>query len=118
MEILLFVAVFGSLLALVLFSLYQRARQVHALVDQGIPIQGIVTNKRRFMQKGRLRFVLTYEYHPDGKTRQGRSVVSREQFESHSEGQALPLRYRADKPSVSAPEFVLEQARRAQRNGS
>ena len=118
MEILLFIAIFGGLVALVLFSLYQRAKQVHALVNEGIPIQGSVTSKRRFMQKGRLRFVLAYEYQPDGQTRRGRSVVSREQFELHGEGQALPLRYLADKPSVSAPEFVLDQARQAQSKGT
>jgi len=111
MEILLFIAVFGGLLALVLFSMYQRARQVHALVTEGIPIQGNVTNRRRFTQKGRMRFVLSYEYQPDGQTRRGRSVVSREQFEAHGEGDMLPLRYLASKPSVSAPEFVLDQAR-------
>ncbi|HEY6641613.1 DUF3592 domain-containing protein [Povalibacter sp.] len=115
MEVLLFFAVFGSVLALVLFSLYQRARQVHALVHEGVPIAGVVTRKHRFTQKNRARFSLHYEYTPNGRTRHGRAFVSREQFESHSEGQMLRVRYLARKPSVSAPEFVLDQARRAQR---
>ncbi len=115
MEILLFIAVFGGLVAVVGFSLYQRAKQVHALMNEGIPIQGTVTRLRRFTQKGRARFALHYEYSPDGQPRKGRAYVSREQFEAHSEGQLLALRYLAGKPSVSAPEFVLDRARQAKR---
>ena len=115
MEVLLFLAIFGGLLALVIFSLYQRARQVHALLNEGIPVQGTVTRLRRFSQKGRARFAVHYQYSPDGQLRKGRSFVPKEQFEALTEGQLLALRYLADKPSVSAPEFVLERARQEKR---
>lgn len=112
MEILLFVAVFGAAVSLVLFNLYRRARHIHLLLNEGAPVHGIVSAKRSPVQKGRKRYILTYEYMADGATRKGRSIVSREVYDSHTEGQMIALRYLPMKPSVSAPEFVLEKARK------
>jgi hypothetical protein len=111
MEILLFIVVFGALASFVLFNLYRRAKQIHQLLNEGVPAQGTLFAKRRITQKGRARFIFSYEYEADGRQRKGRSVVSREVFDAHAEGQALAVRYLANKPSVSAPEFVLEKAR-------
>ena len=112
MEILLFVAVFGAAVSLVLFNLYRRARHIHLLLNEGAPIHGVVATKRSPVQKGRRRYILTYEYMANGATRKGRSIVSREVYDSHTEGQMIALRYLPMKPSVSAPEFVLEKARK------
>lgn len=112
MEILLFVAIFGSAVALVLFTVYRRAKQIHHLLNDGAPVHGVVSSKRTYVQKGRQRFVITYEYMADGATRKGRSIVSRELFDAHSDGQSIALRYLPNKPAVSAPQFVLEKARK------
>lgn len=112
MEILLFIAFFGAAASIVLFNLYRRAKQIHELLKDGVPAQGTLSSKRRITQKGRARFIFSYEYEADGRRRKGRSVVSHEVFDAHEEGQVLAVRYLATKPSVSAPEFVLEKARK------
>lgn len=111
MEILLFIVFFGAVASIVLFNLYQRAKHIHQLLSEGVPAQGTLSSKRRIAQKGRSRFILSYEYEADGRQRKGRSVVSREVFEAHTEGQTLAVRYLSGKPNVSAPELVLEKAR-------
>lgn len=117
MEILLFILVFGAAASIVLFNLYRRAKQVHQLLNEGVPAQGTLTAKRRVTQKGRSRYIFSYEYEADGRQRKGRSVVSGDVFDAHTEGQLLAVRYLASKPSVSAPEFVLDKARQDLKRG-
>jgi hypothetical protein len=112
MDILFFSLALTAAAAWIVYNVRKRARERAALVHESVAIHGRITAKRVMRVKGRTRLMLLYEYSPNGQSCTGRCVVTREEFDAHAEGQMLALRYLPHRPSVSAPEFLLERVRR------
>jgi hypothetical protein len=104
---LLFVAALGF----VFWRGSQRAKEIQELKVHGQPTHGTIVARRKFSTKSSSRRVIVYEYNVDGRVRKHRSHVSREDFESLTEGQLIALRYLPHRPSVVAPEIVIAKSK-------
>ena len=108
--LLLFVAVFGGL------ALW-RGRQIGELARKGVPVTGVVVRKFRSGKPGAAgergrRLAFTYTG-PDGRTYRRATSVTTSQWGEHEEGGPIELFCLPDSPGVSAPAWLVNQAREA-----
>ena len=97
------------------YRVVRRGLEFRLLLHDGVEAGGTVRNRVRFNPSGatRQRYV-RYEYtDPSGRTHSRRSLVSSDVWEAAEEGSTLPIVYSASKPSVSAPKYLVDAARRA-----
>ncbi len=112
MGLLLFILAAGALIGLSLWNGYARARQVHELVQHGLPVTGTIT--RRWKRRGkRRRPFVAYEYSVSGRSYRHSMALGQDEYEGFAEGQPIALRYLPDKPHISATEKIVGQSRQA-----
>lgn len=93
----------------------KRAAEFTLLVKDGVDIQGMITQKRSYRRKrGNRNYYLKYEYRGfDGKMYTHESNVAQSAYDSHEEKGIIDLVVSQSKPSVSAPKFLVDEARKA-----
>lgn len=92
-------------------ALASRGGQLRRLLTDGVATTGEVVGRVDFGRRGRY---LRYAYHDaSGRRHEHRALVSESVWEAHPEGTAIPVVYAASRPSVSAPRWLVEQARAA-----
>jgi L-ascorbate metabolism protein UlaG (beta-lactamase superfamily) len=94
-----------------------RGRQMGELARRGVPITGVVVQKFRSgkaggaTSRGRR---LSFEYKgPDGRTYHRAASVTSSEWEAHEEGGGIELVCLPDNPGISAPAWLVQQAREA-----
>ena len=93
-----------------------RGLQMKRLVDNGVVTQARVVGQHRRMSPsgGVSAPFLRYEYElPHGGTHQRGSAVSDAVWEAHPLGAHIDIVYAADKPKISAPEYLVRASREA-----
>lgn len=95
----------------------KRAAEFTLLVKDGVDIQGVITSKRTYRRKkGARNYYLKYEYRgSDGKMYSHQSNVAQSAYDSHEERGIIELVVSQSKPSVSAPKYLVDEARKAVR---
>lgn len=111
METIVFILLFSGVVAFTLWNGWHRAGQIHQLVKQGLPVTGVITRKRK--RPGKAQRYIEYAWTLSGQTHKGKSHLGLEEFSRWNEGDPIALRYLPGKAGVAAPEFVVEQARKA-----
>jgi hypothetical protein len=113
MEWWVFPLMLAGVLGIVAWRGYNRAREIHELKAHGQPTHGTIVARHKFNTKSGSRWVITYEYNVDGRPRKHRSHLSRQEFDTFTEGQLIALRYLPHRPTVVAPEIVIAKSKRA-----
>lgn len=115
--ILLFIII-ASILGIVF--VVKRAAEFTLLVKDGVDIQGMITSKRTYRRKNGVRnYYIKYEYRGfDGKMYNHESNVAQSAYDSHEEKGIIELVVSQSKPSVSAPKYLVEEARKAVRGSA
>ncbi len=93
----------------------RRGLQMKLLVGEGVPATGRVVAKLTHLHPGRRLSPtrrIKYAYADDqGRSHEHISTVTAAFFNRHAEGGPIAIRYARNKPSVSAPEELVEQSR-------
>jgi hypothetical protein len=108
--ILLFIAVFVGIAI-------WRGRQIGELARKGVPVTGVVVDKFRSGNAGAAgnrgrRLAFTYTG-PDGRSYRRATSVTASQWAEYEEGGSIELFCLPDNPGVSAPAWLVQQARDA-----
>lgn len=114
MEIIALVVI--VIIALVVWLVVTRGLQLKQLVDDGVDINGTVVRQFKHNPKGRAstNYYLRYRYSDSqGHEHETKSHVSYDYWAAHPEGTAIALTHSASRPHVSAPRYLVEQAREA-----
>lgn len=103
-------------IALVMWLVVTRGLQLKQLVEDGVDINGVVVRQFKHNPKGpaSTNYYLRYRY-SDSQDREHeyKSNVSYDYWVAHPEGRAIAITYSASRPQVSAPRYLVEQAREA-----
>ena len=106
-----------ALIALAIWLVVTRGLQLKQLVEDGIDADGKVLRQfKRNPKKASLStdFFLRYSYRDrNGIEHEYKSNVNRDFWAAHPEGSAIAITYSKSKPQISAPRFLVEQAREA-----
>ena len=106
------------ILGAVMFVMVRRALQFKALSEHGIDTDAVIIEKRtvRPSSSGSWKKKIVYRYQDgSGSSHEFTAVVSDEVYERYAEGDAFPVTYSSQKPSVSGPRYLVDQARQALR---
>lgn len=107
------VAIIGIILWLVL----TRGLQLKQLVEDGVDIDGVVVRQFKLNPKSgsqSTNYFLRYRYRDNtGREHEYKSNVNRDLWVAHPEGSAIAITYAKSKPQISAPRFLVVQAREA-----
>ncbi len=115
MEWVLFLFAAAATVALGLWLGVRRGRQLLDLAKFGLPATAKIVARRSYARKSGRRFQIVYEYLAGASTRRSSSFLSESQFDATTEGGTLDVQYLPDRPNVSAPSFIIEQAVEAAR---
>jgi len=114
-ELILFVVI---ALALVIGMIVWRGRQFGALARDGVEVTATVVSKFRTNPGGPgsrgHRIAFTYRG-PDGQEYRRAASITRSQWLALEEGHPLPVILLPSKPGISAPAWLVEEARAALR---
>lgn len=106
-----------GIIAIAIWLVLTRGLQLKQLLEDGVDGEGTVIRQfKHNPQSGSqsTNFFLRYRYRDDsGVEHQYKSNVSREFWAEHPEGSNIAIVYSRSKPQISAPRFLVEQARGA-----
>lgn len=117
LTILFALLVIGLIVAAFIGVAVWRGKQIGALARRGVPVSGTVVRKFRsgsadgVGSRGR-RIAFNYTG-PDGKAYRRAASVTIGKFADYEEGSSIALVCLPDNPGVSAPAWLVEQAREA-----
>lgn len=100
----------------IVFLLLKRGLQMKALCEDGVEVMGQVVEKRsvRSSNSSSRRQKLVYRYTDStGTAHEHASLVPGDEYMRHNEGDEITVVYSAKTPSVSAPKYLVDQARTA-----
>ena len=103
-------------IGLVVWLVVTRGLQLKQLVEDGLDINGVVVRQFKHNPKGpaSTNYYLRYRYSDSqGREHEYKSTVSYDYWAAHPEGHAIAITYSASRPQVSAPRYLVEQAREA-----
>ncbi len=115
-EIIIALLVSVLLMAGIVLLLVKRGLEMKGLCENGVEVTGRVVAKRsvRNSTSSSRRQKLVYRYTDStGKTHEHASAVPEEVYREYDEGGEIPVVYSAQKPSVSAPKYLVDQTRTA-----
>lgn len=115
-EVLIALLVPVLILAGIVFILVKRGLEMKELSEHGIETVGRIVNKRsvKSSSSSSRRQKLVYRYtDTSGAAHEHTSVVPSEVYHAHEEGGTIPVVYSPKKPAVSAPKYLVDQARTA-----
>ena len=85
------------------------------LLADGVDSTGTVVRKLRFHTRGRTHYI-RYEYVDQfGRTHSHKSAVEEDVYNSVEEGQPFPIVYSQSKPHISAPKYLIDLSREAEK---
>lgn len=101
-----------------IFFIIKRAADFTLLAKDGEDTQGRVVQKSTHKpRKSSRRYYIKYEYQGlDGKTYSHQSLVTNSVFDSVEENGKIDIAVSRSKPSVSAPKYLVDEAKRAVNN--
>jgi len=105
-----------SIIAFSIGLVVSRGLEMKRLVEDGVDIDGIVVRQFSHHTRGSQSssHFLRYRYRDDkDREHAHKSNVSREYWTEHPEGSAIAITYSKSRPQVSAPRYLVEQARTA-----
>jgi len=106
-----------AIIALVIWLVVTRGLQLKQLVEDGVDIDGKVVRQFKLNPKGgsqSTNHYLRYSYRDSaGREHEYKSNVSRDYWVAHPEGSAIAITYSKSRPGISAPRYLVEQAREA-----
>jgi len=94
----------------------RRGLQMRELCEHGIETTGLVTSKRSIThnKSSTRQWKLAYRYTDGaGTTHENASSVSIEAYQNHEQDGPIAVVYSAKNPSVSAPKYLVDQAKSA-----
>lgn len=100
----------------IVFLAVKRGLEMKELCEHGVEITGQVVEKRsvRNSNSSSRQQKLVYRYTDNaGKSHEHTSVMPGTVYEAHNEGGDIAVVYSAKRPSVSAPKYLVDQARAA-----
>ena len=110
------VVILGSA-ALVVWLVISRGFELKRLLEDGVEGEGAIVRQFKSLPRGpqsTTNYFLRYRYRDGrGLEHEYKFKAVREFWEAHPEGSAIAIFYSKSKPSVSAPRFLVEQARAA-----
>lgn len=114
------VLVLGGIIAIVIWLVVTRGLQLKQLVEDGVDRDGVVIRQFKLNPKSgsqSTNFFLRYRYRDHkGTEHEYKSNVSRDYWVAHPEGSAIAIVHSRSKPQISAPKYLVEQAREALAN--
>jgi hypothetical protein len=106
-----------GIIALVVWLVITRGLQLKQLVEDGIDGSGTIVRQFKHNPKSgsqSTNYFLRYRYRDrNGIEHEYKSNVNRDYWAAHPEGSTIEITYSKSKPQVSAPRFLVEQAREA-----
>jgi hypothetical protein len=104
-------------LAIATLLVVRRGLQMKELVRHGVDVEGVVVAKKRSRTSaGHHKQSIRYQYTDStGRTWRHRSQVPFSVWSLYEEGSSLPVVYSRLTPHVSAPKYLVELARRGER---
>ena len=100
----------------IIFLAVKRGLEMKALCEDGVEVTAQVVEKRsvRNSNSSSRQQKLVYRYTDSaGKAHEHTSVMPGDVYMKYNEGGEVPVVYSAKKPSVSAPKYLVDQARAA-----
>jgi hypothetical protein len=116
MEIIAIAIVVIGIIALVMWLLVTRGLQLKQLLEDGVDIDGVVVRQFKHNPKGpqSTDYFLRYRYRDSqGGEHEYKSNVNYDYWTAHPEGSAIAITYSVSRPHISAPHYLVEQARTA-----
>jgi hypothetical protein len=114
---LLFALIPLLLIGYTVFRLVRRGLEMKQLAERGVKTTARIVNRQQFATATGTRRndrYLIYEYADErGVTHRHRSHVVSRDWLAAAEGDSIPIVYLPDKPSISAPHDVVENASKA-----
>jgi hypothetical protein len=107
---------FAVFVAAAAFILVRRAGDFRRLVAGGVETTGVVTDKLALGRPGGRRHAkhIRYAYQDaSGREHRIRSQVTEGRFDEFGEGDPIAIVYAPDKPGVSAPKWLVDEAKAA-----
>ncbi|MDZ4404138.1 DUF3592 domain-containing protein [Prosthecobacter sp.] len=99
-----------------IFIFVRRGLQMRELCEHGVETTGQIVEKR-VVKAGKStskQWKIVYRYTDSaGATHSHTSVVSIEAYQNHEEGGPIQVVYSAKRPVISAPKYLVDQARKA-----
>ncbi len=114
MEIVALVVLVG--IAWVMWLAMTRGLQLKQLIEDGVDINGVVVRQFKHNPKGpaSTNYYLRYRYNDSqGGAHEYKSNVGYDYWVAHPEGQSIAITYSASRPQISAPRYLVAQARKA-----
>lgn len=108
--------IFIGIIALVIWLVVTRGLQLKQLVEDGVDIDGVVVRQFKRNPKGpaSTNYYLRYRYSDSqGREHEYRSNVNYDYWVAHPEGSTIAITCSASRPHISAPRYLVEQAREA-----
>lgn len=106
-----------GIIVTVVWLVLTRGLQLKQLVEDGVDTDGEVVRQFKLNPKGgsqSTNYFLRYRYlDSTGLEHQYKSNVNRDYWAAHPEGSAIAITYSKSKPQISAPRFLVDQAREA-----
>lgn len=106
-----------GIIAIIIWLVLTRGLQLKQLVEDGVDIDGMVVRQFKLNPKSgsqSTNYFLRYRYRDSaGEEHEYKSNVNRDFWVAHPEGSAIAITYSKSKPGISAPRFLVEQAREA-----
>jgi len=116
MEIIVTFIVVVGIIALMVWLVVTRGLQLKQLVEDGVDIDGVVVRQFKHNPKGpaSTNYYLRYRYTDSrGIEHEYKSNVNYDYWNAHPEGSAIAITCSASRPHISAPRYLVEQARAA-----
>ena len=104
------------LVGIMIACFVRRGLQMRELCEHGVETTGLVTSKRSIThnKSSSRQWKLAYRYTDGaGATHENTSSVSIEAYQSHEQDSPIALVYSSKNPAVSAPKYLVDQARSA-----
>lgn len=106
-----------GIIAIVIWLVVTRGLQLKQLVEDGVDIDGVVVRQFKLNPKGgsqSTNHFLRYRYRDSaGQEHEYKSNVSRDFWVAHPEGSTIAITCSRSRPQISAPRYLVEQAREA-----
>lgn len=112
-----FALIAAAIIASVIWLVITRGMQLKQLVEDGVDIDGVIVRQFKLNPKGgsqSTNYFLRYRYRDSaGQEHEYKSNVNRDFWVAHPEGSTIAITYSRSKPKISAPRYLVEQAREA-----
>lgn len=115
-EILIGLLVPVLIVGAMIFIFVRRGLQMRELCEQGVETSGEVVEMRvvKAGKSSTKQRKIVYRYTDSaGATHSHTSVVSIEAYQNHEEGGQIQVVYSSKNPAISAPKYLVDQARKA-----